>query len=100
MKKTYPGQSNAIINYCIRAIIIGIVMLCSALLLSATAQPRVLLPNIFPNTTQTAGVLISCNDKINNEFRVLDITITISELKLFLKGTINKRLGFSRPGLI
>jgi hypothetical protein len=59
MKETYPGHSKALIAYCIRAIIISIMILGSAIVLSANAQSQILLKNRTLTQIKSAEITFS-----------------------------------------
>src|SRR5688572_23076481 len=101
MKQTYPGQSNSLNPYCIKAIFVSMVIIGSAIFLSVDGRPVTLDNYISLNTTTLQELLSSALRVYYNKTEGSENSDVISfKSELFLKGTINKRPGFSKPGLI
>jgi len=100
MKKTYHGQSDTFIAYCIRATVVSIVILGSAIFLSANARPVSLHKSSPINTTLQQYLLPATTLYYYTAEGTANANGLTFGPELFLKGTINKRPGFSKPGLI
>ncbi|MBC7828455.1 MAG: hypothetical protein H7122_11965 [Chitinophagaceae bacterium] len=97
MKKTYHGQSNSLHAYCIRPTIVFMTMAGSMFLFSAqSVTPGITLSShIIKMQEHLYTAQTVCIQKIEGCMHC-----STFESEFFLKGTINKRPGFSKPGLI
>ncbi|HKH62099.1 MAG TPA: hypothetical protein VKA49_14760 [Flavitalea sp.] len=100
MKKTYPGQSKKIVAYniCITGVSIVIVGFPT---FYSTIDRQVM---IYQFTSKHISTLKPQTSAMRTYYKAQEgylINDAMNfELKLFLKGTINKWPGFSKPGLI
>jgi hypothetical protein len=86
MKKTYPGQSNALTAYCIRAIIVSIVILGSVVFLSANAGQAIPGKSISPIIKMERPLppaMISCYKNESSLFAKQRLSL---QIRTFFKG--------------
>ena len=98
MKKTYHGQPFTLPGYCIRIAIVAMVIPGTAILLCARTH-TVSLPQFPLDNTSLQPVSAAVINNYTAGKSALDLRSFSFAATPFLKGTINKRPGLSKPGL-
>ncbi|MGZ5133604.1 MAG: hypothetical protein ACXWCG_00585 [Flavitalea sp.] len=99
MKKDYPGQTDFSIGISFCESMVSTPL--PGKLISQPENPEPVFYHHFIYTSTSHPVFYTAINSVNKRREVTVSTETIIFLPaFFLKGTINKRLGFSRPGLI